>query len=82
MNRRRAHLISLTVVFVSALSAAGFAGYTPLAQENKTLQPIAVDPVLKDIANYKHWTRVNDVPLPVTLSVMSIDTLASNFTSV
>ena len=82
MNRTRVHLISLTAVLLSALGAAGFAHYTSNAQETKPPNTLVNNPVLKDIANYKQWTRVNDVPLPVTFSVMSVNSLASDVTGI
>lgn len=79
MNRRRVHLFSLAALLLSILGTAGFAGYESIAQESKTPQTFAVDPLLKNVANYRLWTRVNDVPLPVSFSLVSGATLAGGY---
>lgn len=63
MNRMRVYLVSLSALLLSVLSAAAFAGYTPVAQESKAANIFAGDLALKDIANYRQWTRVNEKPI-------------------
>lgn len=71
MSRRRTYLFSLTALLLSVLSTAGFAGYTSIAQETKTPQTFAGDAALKNVANYRQWTRANDIPLPVSFSLVN-----------
>jgi hypothetical protein len=71
MNRRRLRLFSLAALLLFVLSVVGFAQYSSVAKETRSSTLIAGDPALKEIANYRHWTRVNDIPLPVSLSLVS-----------
>lgn len=73
MNRRRVHLFSLAALLLTVLSTAG---YALIAQETKARQNVAGDMWLTEFASYKHWTRVNDVPLPVTFSLKNNAALA------
>lgn len=73
MNRRRVHLFSLAALVLVVL---GLAGFTLIAQETKAPKTVAGDPLLKEFAGYKQWTRVNDVPLPITFSLRNNAMLA------
>lgn len=77
MPKGRVQLVSLAALLLSILTVAQFAGYTSVAQETKTPNIFAGDPALKEVANYRQWTRVNDVPLPVTVSLVTVALLAN-----
>lgn len=76
MIKGRVHLVSLVALLFSALTISQFAGYSSVLQETKPQDIFAGDPWLTEIANYRHWQRVNDVPLPVSFSLESTDSLA------
>jgi hypothetical protein len=69
MNRSRALLVSTVVLLFALMSTVSLARYSSNAQETVTHNLFAGDPVLKEFVNYKQWTRVNDVPLPVSISL-------------
>lgn len=55
MTKTRAQLFSLVTLLVAVFSVFTFARVTATSQE--TMRPDA-DPLLKEIAGYKRWTRV------------------------
>ncbi|HKC64893.1 MAG TPA: hypothetical protein VKB86_14720 [Pyrinomonadaceae bacterium] len=65
MTKRRMQLLSLVAVLLSILSVTGFARFKASLQESaKTNSPVS-DPLIKEIANHRQWTRANEKPIPV-----------------
>lgn len=77
MNRVRVQLFSLSALLLIVL---GTAGYTLIAQEAKAQQTVAINPLLTEFESYKQWTRVNDAPLPITISFRNNALLAGSGT--
>ncbi len=62
MTKKHAQLFSLSAMLLLVLSVAGFARFSYPAQQTKKQNEVAADPALKDLANYRQWTRVNEKP--------------------
>jgi hypothetical protein len=62
MTRRYAQLFSVASILLLVLSIAAFARFSSPAQQTATQTQVAIDPALKEIANYRQWTRVNEKP--------------------
>lgn len=65
MAKRRVQLLSLLALSLSVLSFIRFAQLTASSQETISPKASASDPLLKEIAGYRQWTRVNEKPIPV-----------------
>jgi hypothetical protein len=65
MTKKRAQLFSVAGMLLLVLSLAGFARLTSAAEETAKANVFAGDTALKDLANYRQWTRVNEKALPV-----------------
>ncbi len=59
--QRSAQLFSLVVMLLLVTSVAGLARFSSPAQTTK-LPKSASDATLKEIVNYRQWTRVNETP--------------------
>lgn len=63
MTRRYAQLFSVAGMLLLVLSIAAFARFnSPMPQQTAKENQITADPALKDLPNYRIWTRVNDAP--------------------
>jgi hypothetical protein len=72
MNKRYVQLVSLIAMLLSVLSFAGFARFTS-AEETAKANIFANDPALKDLINYRQWTRANENAVVVTTLSFSQD---------
>ncbi len=68
MSKRCVQLFSIIALSLFVLSIAGFARLTSAAEETAKANVFANDPSLKDLANYRQWTRVNEKPWAVSSS--------------
>ncbi len=62
MTRRYAQLFSVAAMLLLVLTVAAFARFNSLPQQTAKQNQITADPALKDLPNYRIWTRVNDQP--------------------
>jgi len=62
MTRRYAQLFSLAGMLLLVLSIAAFARFNSHAPQTAQQNQITADPALKDLPNYRIWTRINDQP--------------------
>ncbi len=62
MNKRHAQLCSLVVLPLLSLSVISSARFKAVAQEIAQQVNVASAPLLKEIVNYRQWTRVNEKP--------------------
>lgn len=76
MNRSRLPVFMTVGLFLALVSTVSWALYSATAQETATQKLIADDLALSDLANYKQWTRANEVPLPVTFSLVNVASFA------
>lgn len=65
MAKVHAKSFSLMASLLIVLSIAGLARFTSTAQETAKRNLLSIDPALKDLPNYRQWTRANEVPLTV-----------------
>jgi hypothetical protein len=62
MTKTRLQFFSLLALSLLILSVIGFARYTTTAQESVKSANVTGEPLLTEIANYRQWTRVNELP--------------------
>lgn len=72
MNKIRVQLLSLVAISLLVLVVIAVAHFKTAAQQATKQNALAVDPVLREIANYRQWTRVNETPLLVFNPGMSV----------
>ena len=65
MNKLRVQLSSLLALSLLAFGIIALANFKTTAQQVTTPNVLAVDPTLREIANYRQWTRANENPLEV-----------------
>jgi hypothetical protein len=74
MTRRSAQLFSVAAVLLLVLSIAAFARFNSTTQQQTAKQnQITADPALKDLPNYRTWTRINDQPTVSLSNNFAID---------
>jgi hypothetical protein len=76
MNRSRLPLFMTVGLFLALVSTVSWVLFSAHAQETVTQKLFADDLALRDLANYKQWTRANEVPLPVTFSLVNVASFA------
>lgn len=62
MNKRRVQLWSLVALSLLILSVVSVARFKGPAQEDAKQIDVTSASSLKEIANYRQWTRVNEIP--------------------
>jgi hypothetical protein len=65
MSKTRAQLFSLAALLISVFSIITLARVTASSQEAANLNNTPNDPLLREIAGYKLWTRATRSPIPV-----------------